>query len=374
MKRILLLSVVMVIFLANNLIAQERTVSGRVTGEETGAPIPGVNVILKGTTIGTVTDIDGNYKVNVPEEGGILIYSFIGLATEEVRIGDQSVINMGMTADIRQLSEVVVTAIGVEREQKALGYAVKTVNTDDIMRARETNIVNQLSGRVAGAQITSTSGGVGASSRIVLRGASSITGNNQPLFVVDGVPISNMATGDSGSGGGNDFGNGAAALNPDDIESITVLKGPNAAALYGSRASNGVIVVTTKKGKGTKGIGISVNSTTTFERPLVLPTWQNSYGQGSNNKFFEWIDGSAGDGGVDESWGPPLDVGLEFVQWTSDGEYAEPWVSQPENVNDFFETGVTNSTNVAFSAGNNDGSFRLSTTYLTHFIRCHLQF
>jgi TonB-linked SusC/RagA family outer membrane protein len=365
MKRFLLLSVVIVFFLATSLIAQERTISGRVMAEETGTPVPGVNVILKGTTIGTVSDIDGNYKVNVPAEGGTLVFSFIGLATEEVRIGDQSVINMGMTADIRQLTEVVVTAIGVEREQKALGYAVKTVDTDDITRARETNIVNQLTGRVAGAQITSTSGGVGASSRIVLRGASSITGNNQPLFVVDGVPISNMATGDSGSGGGNDFGNGAAALNPDDIESITVLKGPNAAALYGSRASNGVIVVTTKKGQGTKGIGISVNSTTTFERPMVLPTWQNSYGQGSSNKFFEWIDGSAGSGGVDESWGPPLDVGLEFVQWTSDGEYAEPWVSQPENVNDFFETGVTNSTNVAFSAGNNDGSFRLSLTNLT---------
>jgi TonB-dependent SusC/RagA subfamily outer membrane receptor len=286
MKRFLLLSVVMVIFLATNVIAQERTISGRVMAEETGTPVPGVNVILKGTTIGTVSDIDGNYKVNVPAEGGILVFSFIGLATEEVRIGEQSVINMGMTADIRQLTEVVVTAIGVEREQKALGYAVKTVDTDDITRARETNIVNQLAGRVAGAQITSSSGGVGASSRIVLRGASSITGNNQPLFVVDGVPISNMATGDSDPFGGNDFGNGASALNPDDIESITVLKGPNAAALYGSRASNGVIVVTTKKGQGTKGIGISVNSTTTFERPLVLPTWQNSYGQGSSDKFF----------------------------------------------------------------------------------------
>jgi TonB-linked SusC/RagA family outer membrane protein len=364
MKRFLLLSVVIVFFLATSLIAQERTISGRVTAEETGTPVPGVNVILKGTTIGTVSDIDGNYKVNVPAGGGILIFSFIGLATEEVRIGEQTVINMGMTADIRQLTEVVVTAIGVKREERALGYAVKSVDTDDITRARETNIVNQLTGRIAGAQITSNSGGVGASSRIVLRGASSITGNNQPLFVVDGVPISNMATGDSGPFGGNDFGNGAAALNPDDIESITVLKGPNAAALYGSRASNGVIVVTTKKGQGTKGIGISVNSSTTFERPMILPTWQNSYGQGSSDKFFEWIDGSSGTGGVDESWGPPLDVGLEFVQFTSDGQYLEPWVSRPNNVNDFFETGVTNSTNVAFSAGSDAGSFRLSLTNL----------
>jgi TonB-linked SusC/RagA family outer membrane protein len=368
MKKFLLLCSA-VVFAFSSAWAQERSVSGKVTSSEDGSPLPGVNVVLKGTTSGTVTDVDGNFKLSTPVSGGALVFSFIGLQTQEVAIGDRSVIDVSLSLDVTQLSEVVVTAFGVQQEKKALGYSVQEVKGDQFTKARETNIINSLSGKIAGAQITSNSGGVGSSSRIVLRGTNSITGNNQPLFVVDGVPISNNRSFPSGAstaggGGGTDFGSGAGDLNPDDIETITVLKGPNAAALYGSRASNGVILVTTKSGKGTKGLGVSVNSSTTFERPMRLPDFQNSYGQGADNQFFEWSDGSNDSGGVDESWGMPLDIGLEAVQWTSNGEYAEPWVSQPNNVKDFFETGVTLSNNLSLSSSNDKGNFRLSYTNL----------
>ncbi len=359
MKKVLLfgLSLLMVTTMS---FAQDRTVSGKVTSAEDGSTLPGVNVVLKGTTNGAVTDIDGNYKLTVPEDGGTLTFSFIGLVSQEVEIGSRSVIDMNMESDIQQLSEVVVSALGVERETKALGYSVQSVDSEAITAAKETNLVNSLTGRIAGVQVTGSSGAVGASSRIVLRGPNSITGDNQPLFIVDGVPIDNGARGNSSSGGGTDYGNGAGEMNPDDIESITVLKGPNAAALYGSRASNGVILITTKSGKGTTGIGVSVSHQTTFQNPLRLPDFQNSYGQGASSDTFEWIDGSAADGGVDESWGPPLDVGLEFVQWTSDGQYPEPWVSQPDNLKDYLETGVQNSTNVSLTGGDDKGNFRLS--------------
>lgn len=366
MKKILLFSFMLLSALALESWAQERTISGTITSVDDGSSLPGVNVVLKGTTNGTITDVDGNYKLSVPSEGGTLRFSFIGLTTEEIEIGARSVIDLSMSSDVKQLSEVVVSALGVERETKALGYAVQSVNSDDLVKARETNVVNSLSGKIAGAQVTSSSGAVGSSSRIVLRGPSSITGNNQPLFVVDGIPISNVAYGSSNSPfGGNSAQNGAAEINPDDIESITVLKGANAAALYGSRASNGVILITTKSGKGqTDGIGVTVNSTTTFENPLKLPDWQNSYGQGASNQFFEWIDGSAGDGGVDESWGMPLDIGLEAVQWSTNGATPEPWVSQVDNFKDFFETGLTLSNSVALAGASDLGNFRLSLTHM----------
>lgn len=347
----------------------QRTVTGTVTGEEDGTPVPGVNVIVKGTSAGTVTDIDGKYQIGVPEEGGVLVFSFIGLATEEVEIGNQSTVNMVMTADIKQLTEIVVTAIGVTREEKSLGYALQAVDGDDIAQAREPNLVNALQGKIAGAQITSSSGAVGASSRIVLRGASSLGGNNQPLFVVDGIPISNANFGGTGTSG-VDRGNGAADVNPEDIASISVLKGPNAAALYGSRASNGVILITTKSGAGSKGLGISISNTTTFENPMKLPDYQNEWGQGSQGAF-SFVNG-AGAGvndGFDESWGPKLDIGLMIPQFDSPVDengvrQATPWVSQPDNIKNFFETGVTTTTNVSLTGGDEKANFRASYTYL----------
>jgi len=226
-----------------------------------------------------------------------------------------------------------------------LGYAVKELEGEEFTQARENNIVNSLNGKVSGVQITNSSGAVGSSSRITLRGPSSITGTNEP-----------------------------PDINPDDIESLTVLKGPNAAALYGVRAANGVIIITTKKGKANKkgNLGISFNSSTTFETPLVIPSFQNSYGQGPDPDFFEWLDGSNSDGGVDESWGPPLDVGLEFVQWQSyinsddyDGLGAPlPWVSNPDNIKDFYDMGITTNNNIAFTGGDERVGFRLSAGYM----------
>jgi TonB-dependent SusC/RagA subfamily outer membrane receptor len=256
MKRILLFGFVLLSFLWGQAMAQERTVTGTVTSEEEGTPIPGVNVILKGTSVGTVTDIDGNYSINVPGNGGILVFSFIGLATEEVNIGGQSVIDMVMTADIKQLTEIVVTAAGIEREARSTGYAVSTIDSDEILKARETNVVNSLQGKVAGVNISSSGGSIGGSSRVLIRGAAALSDDIQPLFVVDGVPVFNTNTQSIPGDGGDtrfandyDYGNTAQDINPDDVESITVLKGSTAAALYGQRARNGAIIVTTKKGK-----------------------------------------------------------------------------------------------------------------------------
>ena len=230
--------------------------------------------------------------------------------------------------------------------------------------ARESNIVNALSGKVAGVQITNSSGAVGSSSRIVIRGNSTITGNNQALFVVDGVPFDNTTSGNAGSSGGRDLPNGAASINPDDIESISVLKGPVAAALYGIRASKGVVVITTKSGKNKGKFEVSYNSNMTFSNPLLLPNYQNSYGQGSTSEYFEFVDGAGGgyNDGVDESWGPALDRGLSFVQWDSYkvGGAPLPWVSHPDNVKDFYETGITKSNSLTLLGGNDNSNFRLS--------------
>jgi TonB-linked SusC/RagA family outer membrane protein len=369
MKRILLVCLTAVFALVSSeLWAQERTVSGRVTDPGDGSPIPGVSVVLKGTATGTVTTAEGQYTLGVPAEGGTLVFTFIGLLTQEIEIGSRNVVDVQMEQDVTQLSEVVVTALGAEVDKKSLGYAVQDLKGDELLKARETNVVNSLAGKIAGVQITGSSGAVGASSRIVIRGANSF-GNNQPLFVVDGVPISNDNFGGTANEGVN-RGNGAADLNPDDIESINILKGPNAAALYGSRGANGVVIVTTKSGKKGQGLGISVNSSLTFENPLRLPEYQNKYGQGSG-KEFSFVDG-AGAGindGVDESWGPQLDVGTLLPQFNSpldeDGHpIPTPWVSHPNNIKDFFETGKTTSNNISISGGSDKAGVRLSYTHL----------
>lgn len=360
MKRALLLAFASLFMLSSWAMAQ-RTVSGTVTDAGDGSTLPGVNVVIKGSASGTVTDIDGKYSLSVPSDDAILVFSYVGYKAQEITVGSQSTIDLSLANDAKALEEIVVTGFGVEREQKALGYSVQEVNGEGLTKARETNMVNSLSGKVAGVQVTSSSGAVGSSARIVLRGPASLTQDNQPLFVVDGIPINNTNYGSATSSGGSDFPNGAADVNPDDIESISVLKGPNAAALYGSRAANGVILITTKSGKGSKGIGVSVNSTVTFEKPLRTPNFQNSYGQGPSDTNFEWINGADGNGGVDESWGPPLDIGLEFTQW-EDPNNPAPWVSRPDNVRDMYETGVTTSNNISLTGANDKGNFRLSFT------------
>ncbi|MDA9335775.1 SusC/RagA family TonB-linked outer membrane protein, partial [Flavobacteriaceae bacterium] len=315
-------------------------------------------VAIAGTSTGTTSDFDGNYSIKA-NQGDVLSVSYVGYSSQDITVGTSTTVNVTLAPD-NSLEEVVVTALGIKRDEKALGYSVQSIKGEGMTEARESNISNALSGKIAGVQVTGTSGSVGASSRIVLRGNSSITGNNEPLYVVDGVPIDNRSYGNAGSSGGVDLPNGAADINPDDIESVTVLKGPNAAALYGLRAGNGVIVITTKRGSAGKKFSVSVNSNITFSNPLLLPNYQNSYGQGGDPSYFEYVNGASGGvgDGVDESWGPPLDVGLEFVQWDSQLYSGQPlpWISRPNNVRDFLDTGVNTSNNVSLSNEN----FRLS--------------
>lgn len=341
--------------------AQEKTVTG-VVSDELG-PIAGANVVVDGTTRGTTTDFDGNYTIKA-KQGEVLVISYTGKKTVKITIAAASSYNVSLKDDVVEGKEVVVTALGIKKEEKAVTYAAQSVKGSSMTEARESNIVNALSGKIAGVQVTNSSGAVGSSSRIVLRGASSITGNNQALFVIDGVPFDNTNYGNAGSGGGRDLPNGAASINPDDIESVTVLKGPTAAALYGIRASKGVILITTKSGKKKDKFEVSFNSNITFSNPLLLPNYQNSYGQGATSDFFQFVDGAGGgyNDGVDESWGPALDRGLSFVQWDSYkyGGMPTPWISHPNNVKNFYDTGVAQSNSITLISGGENNNFRLS--------------
>lgn len=369
--------------------AQQRVVSGRVVSGEDQSGLPGVNILVKGTTNGTITDADGKYSINVPTGNEVLVFSYVGYTTQEVSVANRDAIEITLAQDAKQLTEVVVTALGVERDKKALGYATQSVTSESITTARETNVVNQLAGKVAGVTVVGSPSGVGGSSRVTIRGERSVDLNkNQPLFVIDGVPISNGFTGASGRGNLEvDFGNGAGFVNSDDIESMTVLKGAAAAALYGSRAANGVIVIKTKSGKGSKGIGVEINSNTTFESVLRLPEFQNTYGQGNGNGGdFAFVNGGGAGltDGVDESWGPAFN-GQSYPQFNSprtlNGQpiafrggdlnapagsviTPTPWLNDKDGVKNFFQTGRTLTNNVALVGSNQFGDFRLSYTNL----------
>ena len=365
------------------------TISGKVTDASTGEPLPFVTVTVKNTTFGQVTDVNGDYSLIVPDNAEALIFSFVGYLNVEEEIGNRTVINVVMSENVTSLDEIVVTALGVEREQKALGYAVQEVQGDELTQARETNVVNSLAGRVAGVQVVGGNSGVGSTSLVTIRGESSlIPGQNSPLFVVDGIPISNRTTSNRTEGNlETDYGNGAQDINPDDIESVSVLKGPNATALYGSRGANGVILITTKSGKGSEGFKVDLNQNVTFERPLRIPRYQNEYGQGAGGEF-EFGDGfGAGiNDNIDESWGPRFE-GQPIIQHNSptssgfragdfalrprdeEGNFADdvtplPWTASPDNIDDFFRTGYTSSTNIALSGSNENGNFRTAYTRL----------
>ncbi|MCE7066286.1 SusC/RagA family TonB-linked outer membrane protein [Dyadobacter sp. CY326] len=344
--------------------AQDLNIKGKVQSDD--GNLPGASILIKGTSRGSTTDANGEFTMSAPA-GATLVVSFIGYKTLELPIGSKTTLDIKLEQDATQFSEIVVTALGIAREKKALGYSVQEVSGKTLTQARETNLVNSLSGRLAGVQVTNSNGAPGSSSRMIIRGASSIGSNNQPLFVVDGVPVDNS---NFGSGTGVDYGNAAASINPDDVESINVLKGPSAAALYGSRGANGVVLITTKSGKGTKGIGVSFNTNTAFESPFRLPEWQNEYGQGAGG-LFSYVDGKGGGkgDGVDESWGPKLD-GRLLPQFDSpiaaDGTRTPtPWIAHPDNVDKFFETGKTYTNSVAVTGGNETADFRLSFTNLS---------
>lgn len=355
-KRYLILSMLLV--LCFPLVAQ--TVSGRVTDSATGSPLPGVSVLVKSTTIGTTTDGDGKYTINAEDPSSVLVISFIGFTSQEIQVGNRSTIDVALVEDVTQLGEVVVTAIGIEREKKALGYSVSEVDGEDLNTVKDRNFASSLVGRVPGLVATQSTSGVGGSTRIVIRGNKSIGGNNQPLIVVDGVPVDNSAFGSTGSNEETgeyaraDYGTGLSDINPDDIASVTVLKGPNAAALYGSRAANGVIMVTTKKGTTRSGLGVSYSGTYTFDKPLILPELQNTYGQGNNGSVPADLSTLKGNG----SWGPVMD-GSEKLYWTGETKAYSP---QEDNIKDFFQTGATAINTIALDGGNEVANARFSYT------------
>ena len=338
--------------------AQGQTVSGTVTSAEDQLGIPGVSIVVKGTTVGTTTDVDGKYSLNVPADKKVLIFSFVGMERQEVTITG-SVVDVVMQMSTRQVDEVVVTALGIKRERKSLGYSVQEVSGEDISTVKDPNLVNSLSGKVAGVVITQSTGGPGSGSHVVIRGNNSLTGNNQPLYVVDGVPIDNSGFGSAAEDGTGefsrtDYGTGVSDLNADDIESMSVLKGPNAAALYGSRAANGVILITTKKGRKDKGLGVSVSSNVTFDSPFMLPEYQNVYGQGTEGGVPETVDELKRGG----SWGPEMD-GSNKLYYTGE---ERPYSPQKDNVKDFFKQGVNSVNSFAIDGATDKSSFRFSYT------------
>ncbi len=314
MRKKLFLSLTLFLVVLGSVFAQERTVTGTITSAEDGSPMPGVNILVPGTIVGTISDSRGMYTIRVPSGSEKLEFTFIGMKPQTVPIGTSSVINISMEVSSEMLEEVVVTALGIQKSAKALGYSQQEVSTAQLTAARETNLTSFLTAKVAGVQVTKTSSGTGGSAAITIRGAKSLLGNNQPLYVIDGVPVTNEGHSSGGTWGDYDLGDGIGDINPEDVESMTVLKGPNASALYGARGSNGVILITTKSGKMRKGIGVELNSNLSFETLNLVPTFQNSYATGyeETNLYGSWktIDGEqyeTMDTWHGDSWGPPLD-------------------------------------------------------------------
>ncbi|MDR0412830.1 MAG: SusC/RagA family TonB-linked outer membrane protein [Dysgonamonadaceae bacterium] len=308
----------------------------RVTGQITGADgeeLIGASISEKGSTNGTVSDLDGNYQLTVGAQSTLLV-SYVGYTAMEVEVNGRSVVNITLSEDAHALSEVVVTALGIKREKKALGYSMEELRSDALLESREMNITNALSGKIAGLQVIKASG-TGASSKIVLRGNNSLTGDNQPLIIIDGIPVNNFTSGSGdmwGNVDGTDFGNGLADINPEDIESMSVLKGGAAAALYGSRAGNGAILITTKSGRKTEGLGISVSSGLALQSIFLKPDLQNAFGQGQHGTFSPLER---------RSWGPVM--GTEVTEWNGVTRALSP----RNNIDNFFRTGVAATENVA---------------------------
>ncbi len=328
-----------------------RTIRGKVTDNQ-GVEIIGANVLVKGTLNGTITDLDGNFTLDGVNNGDVLQFSYIGYTSIEYTYAGENELSITLNEDTQIIDEVVVTALGIKREKKALGYAMQEVKGDQLTETRDANVANALAGKVAGVQINQSSTGVGGSTRIVIRGNNSIAGNNQPLVVVDGVPIDNFSsdTDEYWGNGAIDKGSGISDISPDDIESMSVLKGPAAAALYGSRAGNGVVMITTKTGRGTgKGIGISVNSNFTFENPMMTPDYQNKYGQGSSGSF---------DYNQVGSWGPAMDGSLQNMAL---GQYR--YAARDNDLyKDFLRTGTTWTNSMEVTKATEDMSIRAGVT------------
>ena len=343
-------------FFALTLSAYAQQITGTVT-DDNGVPLPGATVVVQGTSVGVSTDFDGNYSISA-SQGDTLVFSFVGYASQSVAVGSSSTVNVQLQPD-NTLDEVVVTALGVKRNTKALGYSVTEVEGSELSANPSTNAINALQGKVAGVMVTGSAMGAKGSSRVIIRGASSLTGNNQPLYVVDGITINNDNLGAAGTWGGTDFGDGVSSINPDDVESISVLKGGAAAALYGSRASNGVIIITTKNGLGKEGLGIEVNSTTQFDF-INNQLWdvQSTYGSGREGQVPANQAAALDD--VYSAWGPRMEgqlvPGFDGV--------TRPYVYNGDNSDKFFRTGSTYSNTISFSTGDQNGNTRYSITKL----------
>jgi TonB-linked SusC/RagA family outer membrane protein len=363
-------------------------ISGAITDKNTGIRIPDVS-ISSSKENGTTSDMDGNYSIEVLDQNQILTFSYLGYKTQKIKVENQTSINIQLEEIETNLDEIIVTALGINRKTKELGYAVQELKAKDVTEIKTANFLDNLAGKLAGVVISQGATGVGSSSKITIRGEASFS-NNNPLFVVDGTPINNNTvfnfTNEAAAGFQEiDFGNGAMEVNPDDIQSITVLKGPSAAALYGTRASNGVIVIKTKDGSKKKGLGISINSSITFDSAFRLPDFQNEFGQGNSGNF-EYVDGLGA--GVNDvitySWGPRLDAGNLIPQFNSQVTLPNGTVirggdtslysgipitptlfqSNPDNLKDFYQTGITTINNIAINNAFERGSYRLSFTNL----------
>ena len=345
----------------------QQKITGAVT-DNAGDPVIGASITVLNGQEGTLTDAMGQYSIALYDGQTKLVFSYFGFETQTVDVSGKSILNVTLTPSEIQLEEVVITALGVSREERALGYAVQGLKSKDIASVPAPNAVDNLSGKLAGVYVTGGSSGPTASSNVTIRGQTSLNGNSQALFIVNGVPITNglFSPGDGLNGSSTiDFGNGAQIINSFDIENISVLKGPAAAALYGSRAANGVIYVTTKTGQNSKGWGVSVNSNTVIETPLKLPNFQDQFGNGGYGKY-SYSNGATYTGdyydAFGENWGPRTN-GQLIKQWDSNGE-AVPFEAAPNNMRNFFQTGVSTNNNVSISHADENGDFRFSATQL----------
>ncbi|MFZ0281294.1 MAG: carboxypeptidase-like regulatory domain-containing protein, partial [Bacteroidales bacterium] len=332
----------------------QRTVSGRVTAAAENTPLTGVTVLVRGSNSGVVTDADGRFSIQVPDNATVLQFSFIGYARKEITVGTQTTLDISLEESTTGLNEVVVTALGIKRESKKLGYAVTSVNTEELLQNKTTNVMESLEGKVSGLNITPPAAGAGASTQLRLRGQVAFAGaNNAPLLVINGLPI------DQGSRGVNgatmrDQGDNLNAINPDDIENMTVLKGATAAAIYGSRAANGAIIITTKSGQRNQGIGIEYSGSFTALKPLNFWDLQQVYGQGTGGIKPTTAGNAASTGQF--GWGAKMD-GSPITLFNGE---SVPYSPHPDNLYKYYRTGQTWTNSVAFSGGNEKASFRAS--------------
>jgi TonB-linked SusC/RagA family outer membrane protein len=350
--------------------SQTRQITGTVTDEK-GSPLPFVSILQKGTQNGTSTDAKGAFSISVAGTNTVLVITYTGRQAQEITVGNSNTFNVSLSAN-GSLSEVVVTALGINRRQKSIGYSTQQVKGEDLTFTKEQNVIGSLAGKVAGVQVVGSSGAsLGGTQKIKIRGVNSLNGNDQPLIVVDGTPISNSNFGSS-NGNGPDLGNISQDINPDDVETVNVLKGPAASALYGLRGQFGVILITTKKGKkGAKKVDVQYSSAFSMEKVGNFMPLQNIYGVGNNQTFLTLSNGDKYVNGNDESWGPKMDgtpVRMYYSFYTQDPEFGKltPFVPHPDNIQDYFETGHTINNNISVGGGSENMTYKLSynNTYI----------